>query len=380
MAGPLTGIRIVEIAAIGPVPFGVMLLADLGAEVVKVDRLAAARGQDINALGMNGMHRNRRSIAVDLKHPEGVEVVQRLAARADVVVEGFRPGVMERLGLGPDDLRDGHPELVYARTTGWGQDGPLADRAGHDIDYLAVAGALHAIGDPDRPPPPPLNYVADFGGGGTYLAMGVMAALLERASSGLGQVVDVAMVDGVAGLTAAFHGMFPIGGWRTERGTNMLDGTAPFYRCYETADGGFMAVGSVEPAFWMELLDRLDLSACGWAQWDKDAWPSMHARLEKVFASRTRDEWVELFEGSDACVAPVMDFLEAPNHPHNVARAAFLEVDGYQQPAPAPRFSRTPGEVRSGAPEFGGHTDEVLAELAYSPAEVADLREVEAVI
>ncbi len=380
MAGPLAGVKVVELAAIGPAPFGVMLLADLGAEVIRVDRFAAVQGTDINAIGMNGLARGRRSIGVDLKTPQGIEVVKRLVAEADVLVEGFRPGVMERLGLSPDELRTEHPRLIVARMTGWGQEGPLANRAGHDLNYLAVAGGLHAIGDADRPPPPPLNYVADFGGGGTYLAIGVLGALFDRERSGEGQVLDVAMVDGAASLTAAFHGMMHIGGWRTERGSNMLDGGAPFYRCYETSDGEYMAVGPIEPQFFAELAAKLELDATEYAQWDKTTWDQQHAQFEERFRTRTRDEWAQLFLESDACVAPVLRFDEAPDHPHNVARDAFVEVDGYAQPAPAPRFSRTKLEVRSGAPKFGAHTDEILAELGYDASAVAALRENAAVL
>ncbi len=379
MAGPLDGTRIVELSAIGPAPFGVMLLADLGADVVRVDRVASVRGNVGMESGMQGLARGRRSVGVDLKSPRGVEVVRRLCAEADVLVEGFRPGVMERLGLGPEVLLEDNPRLVYARMTGWGQDGPLADRAGHDLNYLAIAGGLHAIGDPDRPPPPPLNLVADFGGGGTYLAIGVLGALLERGASGRGQVVDVAMVDGAASLTAMFHGMLGIGGWRTERGTNFLDGSSPFYRCYACADGEYVAVGPIEPQFHAELLDRLGLDPAEFGQWDKGAWDRHHERIAGRFAERTRDEWAEHFADSDACVTPVLRLDEAPHHPHNIARGTFVEVDGHPQPGPAPRFSRTPLEVRSGAPAYGGHTDEVLAELGYDADAIAALRDEDAV-
>ena len=379
MSGPLTGTRIVELAAIGPAPFGVMLLADLGAEVVRVDRLAAAQGEPGSEITMRGMSRNRRSVGVDLKSDEGREVVLRLVETADVLVEGMRPGVAERLGVGPDDCRSRNPRLVYARMTGWGQDGPLADRAGHDIDYAAIAGALHATGRAGAPPAPPLNFLSDFGGGGTYLAIGVLAALLERASSGEGQVVDVAMLDGTVSLTAMFHGLMAMGAWKPERESNLLDGAAPYYDTYACADGGFVAVGALEPQFHAELMERLGLDPADFPQFDQDGWPEQKRRLAEVFASRTRDEWAEVFEGSDACVAPLLSLAEAPDHPHNRARQAFVEVDGAPQPAPAPRFSRTPGAVRSAAPEYGQHTDQVLAELGYDEGDIARLRDTSAV-
>jgi alpha-methylacyl-CoA racemase len=373
--GPLTGVRVVELAAIGPAPYGVMLLADLGAEVVWVDRAASARGPLGVEASMIGLSRNRRSIAVDLKAEAGRELVLRLAADADVLVEGFRPGVAERLGVGPDVCRATNPRLVYARMTGWGQDGPLAARAGHDIDYAAITGALHTVGRPHEPPPPPVNYLADFGGGGTFLAIGVLAALLERGRSGEGQVIDVAMVDGAASQTAFLQGLLAMGAWTTERGANLLDGGAPFYDTYRCADGRYLAVGALEPQFFAELCATLDLDPDRFPQHDRDAWPAQRARLAELFATRPRDEWAALFEGTDACVAPVLDLVEAPDHPHNVARAAFVDVAGARQPAPAPRFSRTPGGVDRPPPRPGAHTDDVLTELGFDAEAIDALRD-----
>ncbi|MFP4235426.1 MAG: CaiB/BaiF CoA transferase family protein [Nitriliruptoraceae bacterium] len=379
MRPALDDIRIVELAAIGPAPYGVMLLADLGAEVIRVDRVAAARGQPGAEASMVGLSRNRRSIAVDLKQPAGVEVVRRLSRSADVLVEGFRPGVAERLGVGPDELRADHPGLIYARATGWGQEGPLASHAGHDLDYAAVAGALHGIGDPDQPPPPPINYLADFAGGGAFLAIGVLAAIIERQHSGEGQVLDVAMLDGTASLTAFLHGLRQLGAWSTERGGNLLDGAAPFYRTYRCADGRFLAVAALEPHFHAELCRRLGLDPARWQQHDPARWPQQRAALAEMFARRSRDEWVEQLGGEDTCVAPVLDLEEAPQHPHNRARSTFVEVDGVTQPAPAPRLTRTPGSVRRPAPGFGEHTDEVLATLGYEADERDRLREAGAI-
>lgn len=365
MAGPLAGIRIVELAAIGPAPYGVMLLADLGAEVVRIDRVAAATGAPGAEVSMLGLSRNRRSVAVDLKSAEGVAVVGQLAARADVFVEGFRPGVVERLGLGPDVLRTAQPGLVYARVTGWGQEGPLATRAGHDLDYAAVAGALHGIGRPDAPPPPPINYLADFAGGGAFLAIGVLAALVERATSGQGQVVDAAMLDGTASLTAFLHGLRELGAWSLQRGTNLLDGAAPYYDTYRCADGRYLAVAALEPQFHAELCARLELDPAEWPQHDREAWPEQKRQLAALLATRSRDEWMAVFADSDACVAPVLDLDEAPEHAHNRARGTFVEAFGARQPAPAPRLSRTPGAIERPPPGYGEHTDEVLDELGY---------------
>ena len=379
-AGPLAGIRVVEIAGIGPGPFAAMLLSDLGADVVRIDRAGHVppAGAQLQP-GRDVLGRGRRSVGIDLKNPAGVEVALRLAECADVLLEGFRPGVAERLGIGPDSALACNPRLVYGRMTGWGQEGPLASRAGHDLDYIAVAGALHPIGPSDRPPPVPLNFVGDFGGGGMLLAFGIACALVERATSGRGQVVDAAMVDGAAIQTAMFHGMLAMGMWTQQREANLLDGAAPFYRCYACADGGFVAVGALEPQFYAELLARLDLEPERWPQHDHDQWPAQSEALATIFAQKTRDEWAAAFEGSDACVAPVLALDEAPAHPHLVARATFTESHGIAQPAPAPRFSRTPGAI-AGPPVLPGqHTDAVLREAGLTTAEIDALRQAAAV-
>ncbi len=363
MSGPLEGVRIVELAAIGPAPYGVMLLADLGAEVIRVDRAAAARGALGAEASMVGLSRNRRSIAIDLKAVAGIELATALIATADVVVEGFRPGVAERLGLGPEVLCERHPRLVYARMTGWGQDGPLAPRAGHDLDYAALTGALHTVGRADTPPPPPVNYLADFGGGGTFLALGVLAALFERERSGAGQVVDAAMIDGTASLTAFLHGLLAIGGWSNEREANLLDGGAPYYDTYTCADGRYLAVGALEPAFFAAFCAGIGVDPEEVPQHDRAQWPAQRERFAAIIATRTRDEWAEVFDGTDACVAPVLDLEEAPRHPHHVARGTYTEAFGSVQPSPAPRLSRTPGAIDRPPPRPGEHTEQILDEL-----------------
>ncbi len=334
----LRGIRVVELAGLAPGPFGCMLLADLGADVVQVDRPGGGLAPPPGPL-----QRGRRTVTLDLKTEAGVAALLRLAERADVLVEGFRPGVAERLGFGPAVLEKINPRLVYARMTGWGQDGPLAARAGHDIDYIATAGALEPLGRPGAPPQAPMNLLGDFAGGGMLLAVGVLAALLERSRSGRGQVVDAAMVDGAALLTSFLHGMLGAGMWPHPRGENLLDGGAPFYDTYRTADDRFMAVGALEPDFYRALLDGLGLTGADLpGQHDRDGWPVLRQQFAARFATRTRDEWTAVFAGTDACVAPVLAPAEAPDHPHNRARQAFVEVDGHAQPAPAPRFGRTP--------------------------------------
>jgi len=375
MAGRLSGIRIIEIAGIGPGPFCAMMLADLGAEVLRVDRAERARLPRPDGPNLDLLNRGRRSVAVDLKSPAGVEVVLRLVEKADALIEGFRPGVMERLGLGPDVCLARNPGLVFGRMTGWGQDGPLAKAAGHDLNYIALTGALHAIGRADSPPPPPLNLVGDFGGGGLMLAYGILAALLERTRSGKGQVVDAAMVDGAAALMAIIFGAHASGWWRDERASNMLDGGAHFYDCYETKDGKYVSIGSIEPQFYAQLLELTGLEGEPLPhQMDRSAWPKLKERLAGIFKTKTRDEWCEVMEGTDVCFAPVLSLAEAPEHPHIKARNTFVEVEGVRQPGPAPRFSRTPGVIERPPAYAGEHTDEALADWGFPSGDVAQLR------
>lgn len=368
MSGPLSGIRVVELAGLGPAPYACMLLADLGAEVLRVDRPTAGLG--VPAYDVTG--RGRSSIAVDLKNPAAAEVMLRLVAEADVLVEGLRPGVAERLGIGPDASLERNPRLVYGRMTGWGQDGPLAPRVGHDINYASITGALGAIGEPGRKPVPPLNLVADFGGGSMFLVTGILAALLERGTSGKGQVVDAAMVDGVTSLLSMTYGFHAAGFWNDERGTNLLDGGAPFYDTYRCADGEYVALGALEPQFWALVVQTLALEDLP-DQNDRNTWPELRRRLAEAFATRTRDEWAEVFDGLDACVSPVLSVGEAPKHPHLAARGSLVEVDGVPQPAPAPRFSRTPGEVGRPPVGAGSDTREALQAWGFGADEVADL-------
>jgi len=373
--GPLTGIRVIEIAGIGPGPFCAMMLADMGADVIRVDRAGAVRGGDPSEPPRDLLNRGRRSIGVDLKSSDGVDLVMTLASGADAMLEGFRPGVAERLGIGPDDCLELNPRLVYGRMTGWGQEGPYASSAGHDLNYIALAGALHSIGRAGEAPVPPLNLVGDFGGGGMYLAFGMVCALLEARSSGQGQVVDAAMVDGAASLMTAFFGLAGTPFWSEERGTNMLDTGAHFYNVYETADNKFITLGPLEPQFYAELRQRLGLDGSEWdQQMDRAAWPDLKKKLAAVIAQRTRDEWCELLEGSDCCFAPVLSLTEAPDHPHNAARDTFGEVAGTVQPNPAPRFSRTPGSIRRPPPHAGQHTDEILLEAGLDSDAIASLR------
>ena len=368
--GPLTGVRVVELAGLGPAPHACMVLADLGADVLRVDRPGGSAGLGTGDL----LTRSRRSVAVDLKADGAAEVVLRLADRADVLVEGLRPGVVERLGVGPDVATARNPRLVYARMTGWGQDGPLAPRAGHDLDYLAVSGALSTIGEHGRGPVPPLNLVADFGGGSMLLVAGVLAALVERATSGLGQVVDAAMVDGVSTLMAMTWGMRAAGAWRDERGSNLLDGGAPFYATYPCADGRWLALAALEPQFWAVVVEQLGLQDAP-AQADVARWPELRRRIADAVARRTRDEWAAVFEPLDACVAPVLTLDEAARHPHLVARGTLVELDGVVQPAPSPRLSRTPGAVSSPAAAPGSGTREGLRDWDFSADEIAALEQ-----
>jgi alpha-methylacyl-CoA racemase len=355
--GPLSGLKIVEFAGIGPGPFCGMLLSDLGADVVRIDRVGARGGAktDITARG-------RRSVALDLKDPAAVETALKLMDRADAVFEGFRPGVMERLGLGPDVALKRNPKLVYGRMTGWGQFGPYAQAAGHDINYIALTGALHSIGTEGKPVPP-LNLVGDFGGGALYLAFGLLAGVIHARASGQGQVIDCAMTDGAASLMAMFYGMAATGMWTNERRANMLDGGAPFYDTYETADGRFISLGSIEPQFYALLLEKAGLSDPAMqAQMNRADWPSMKAKVAAAIKSKSRDEWCAIMDASDVCFAPVLGIDEAPAHPHNAARKTFVEIEGVPQPAPAPRFSATPGAIQGPPPGIGAHTADVLAD------------------
>lgn len=369
-SGPLAGVRIVELAGIGPAPFACMLLADMGAEVIQIERIAAQ-----NSWIRGFMSRGRRSVALDLKNPDGVGLALAMVDRADILVEGFRPGVAERLGIGPEVCLNRNPALVYGRMTGWGQDGPLADTAGHDIDYLAIAGALWPMGIENQTPPVPLNLVADFGGGAMFLVAGVLAALHESRNSGIGQVVDAAMVDGVAMLTTMFHEMRARGLWVDERSSNLLDGAAPFYTTYRTADGEYMAVGALEPQFYAELLFGLGLSEVELPeQLDRSGWPALREVLAAVFASKSRQHWESVFAGTDACVSPVLSWDETVRHSHNEERATFVDAGGTAMPGPAPRFSAHPGRAIGSQPIPGEHTDEILSDLGLDSVRISELR------
>jgi alpha-methylacyl-CoA racemase len=358
MSGPLTGTTVVELAGIGPGPFAAMLLADLGAEVVRVER--PSRGGVPSASPADALNRGKRSVVLDLKDPAAVEAVLALCADADVLIEGNRPGVTERLGLGPEDVWARNPRLVYGRMTGWGQDGPLASRAGHDIGYIAVTGALHAIGEHDGPPQVPLNLLGDFGGGSTYLVVGVLAALLEARGTGHGQVVDAAIVDGTSHLLAAIHTLLGSGRWRDERGVNLLDGSTPYYAVYATSDGGHMAVGAIEPKFYAQFVELLGVDADPALQNDRSTWPETRERFSAAFATRTRAEWTAVFSDTDACVAPVLSLTEAASHPHVAARGSIVERDGLLRPGPAPRFPSHPGDADRPAYTPGADTRALL--------------------
>lgn len=365
VAGPLAGVRVVELAGIGPGPFAAMVLADLGADVVRVDRPGGTGGLRIEP-DYDLANRNKRSVLLDLKSERGVAAVLDLVERADILIEGYRPGVAERLGVGPDACLARNPKLVYGRMTGWGQQGPLAESAGHDIGYIAVTGALGMIGASGGPPVAPANLLGDYAGGSLYLVIGVLAALQHTRAGGPGQVVDAAIVDGTAHLTAVIHGMMAAGGWQDRRGANLLDGGCPFYGTYETADGGYMAVGALERKFYEEFIGLLGIADQAPARDDFDSWGALSAAIATRFKQRTREEWTAVFAGSDACVAPVLSLREAPAHPHLAARSTFVDHDGVTQPAPAPRFSATPGEVRRPPARPGAGAAEVAREWGVS--------------
>jgi alpha-methylacyl-CoA racemase len=381
--GPLEGIRVVELAGIGPGPFCAMLLSDMGAEVIRVDR-AAIVGQDTDRDGndarYNLLSRGRRNIAVDLKNPAAVDATLRLIDQADALLEGFRPGVMERLGLGPDICLARNPKLVYGRMTGWGQDGPIAHIAGHDINYIALSGVLHTIGDAGGPPVPPLNLVGDFGGGALYLAMGVLAGIISARSTGRGQVIDCSMVEGSASLMMMMYGALASGAWKEERGANRTDGGAHYYHVYETKDGEYVSVGAIEPQFYALLLKHTGLEGAALPeQTDRAQWPAMQERLRHIFKTKTRAEWVEIMQQTDICFAPVLRMSEALKHPHNVQRQSFVEIAGIAQPAPAPRFLGTPTRVQRPPARVGEHTDQILRDWGFSSAEIAELHRAGAV-
>lgn len=369
--GPLKGLKIIEMAGIGPGPFCGMVLADLGAEIIRVDR-ASAIGTGSKQEPSN---RGKKSIAVDLKTKEGVEVVLKLVETADAIFEGFRPGVMERLGIGPEVCLARNDRIVFGRMTGWGQEGPLANAAGHDINYISLSGALAAIGRPGSPPVPPLNLIGDFGGGGMLLALGLVAALLESKESKKGQVVDAAMTDGSALLMTMIYSMQSSGMWKTTMGSNLLDGGSHFYDTYECKDGKFISIGSIEPQFYALLCQIAELDEKVFSkQMSRDLWPEQKEEIKKIFVKKTRDEWCELMEGTDVCFAPVLDMSEAPEHPHNKERKTFIDLEGVTQPAPAPRFSRTEPEVVSSPSIVGEHTNEVLFSIGLSEEDISSLK------
>ena len=369
--GPLAGLKVIELAGIGPGPYAGMLLADMGAEVISVERQSGKSNQ-ISAASK----RSKRSIALNLKSPEAVETLLKMVESADVIFEGFRPGVAERLGFGPEACLERNPKIIYGRMTGWGQTGPLAKAAGHDINYISLSGALYAMGRGDDRPVPPLNLVGDFGGGALFLVTGILAALYEVKNSGKGQVIDAAMTDGVASLMSFFHSMNAGGAWSTKRESNLLDGGAHFYDIYETQDGKFVSIGSIEPQFYALLMEKAQLDPEVFGDQNNPAkWPELKTKLQSIFKSKTQAQWCDIMEGTDICFAPVIDMLEAPEHPHNKARETYIEVDGYMQPAPAPRFSRTEAKVQHGARDFGSDTKAVLSDWGFSDADIANLDE-----
>lgn len=376
MAGPLAGIKVVEMVGLGPCPFAAMMLADMGAEVIRIDRKTVNAASPYPVLGTpcDVLARSRRSLALDLKHPAAKAALLGLLDQADVVIEGFRPGVMERLGVGPEPCLARNPRLVYGRVTGWGQHGPLAQAAGHDLNYIALSGMLAAIGRADAPPPPPLNLLGDFGGGGMMLAFGVVCAVLEAKTSGKGQVIDAAMTDGAALLGAMVYGLRAFGDWSGSRASNQLDGGAPFYDSYACADGKFITIASLEPQFYAELLQLAGIDDAPFSQADRTSWPAMRARFTGLFASRTRDHWCALLEHTDVCFAPVLDMDEAPAHPHNAARATFIDVGGVVQPAPAPRFSRSAPDPTTPPARPGADSAAILADWGFTADAIDALR------
>ncbi|NML28248.1 CaiB/BaiF CoA transferase family protein [Zoogloea dura] len=380
--GPLHGVKVIEFAALGPCPMAAMILADLGAEVVRIERKPAPGAKPASDLfdpKIDILNRSRRVVTLDLKKPEGLAAARALVAKADILVEGYRPGVMERLGVGPDESLAANPKLVYGRMTGWGQSGPLAHSAGHDINYLSLSGALHAIGEPGGKPVVPLNLVADCGGGAMLLVVGVLAALTEARTSGQGQVVDAAMTDGSALLMTMMYTLKAMGQWSSERGSNLLDGGAPFYDTYRCADGKYISIGPIEPQFYALFLEKTGITDPDFKlQWDRTRWPELKTRLATHLETRTRAEWCELLEGSDACVAPVLSMDEAPEHPHNRARGTFIELDGVIQPAPAPRFSRSV-PAHPHPPVVGSTGEDVLTDWGFTPEAIADLRQAGAI-
>jgi len=375
--GPLNGHTIIELSGIGPAPMAGMILADMGATVIRVERPGAPNPVAAKDPSLRG----KKSVVVNLKDPRGAETLLRMIEHADVLIDPYRPGVCEKLGIGPEPCLARNPKLIYGRMTGWGQDGPLATAAGHDINYIAITGALYAMGHKDAKPIPPLNLIGDMGGGGMLLVNGILAALLETAKSGRGQVIDAAMVDGAAQLMWIFHGLQAQGRWdETRRQSNMLDGGAPYYNTYQCADGEFVAIGSIEPQFYALLMAKADLDAATFGDQNNQArWPEMRERLAEVFMTKTQAQWCEIMEGSDVCFAPVLNFMDAPNHPANRARDTYIDIDGIPQPAPAPRFSRTPSEVAHGAHGLGADTDDTLAAMGFEDGEIDDLRETGAI-
>lgn len=370
--GPLNGYTVLELAGIGPAPMGGMILADMGAEVIRIDRAGNAPGLHMKDVSTRG----KKSVALNLKDPAGIETLLRMVENADVIIDPFRPGVCEKLGIGPDVCLQRNPRIVFARMTGWGQEGPLAQAAGHDINYISITGALYAMGRKGEKPVPPLNLVGDMGGGGMLLVNGILAALLETANSGKGQVIDAAMVDGAAQLMWMFHGFQSMGMWdETQRESNMLDGGSHFYDTYECADGEYISIGSIEPQFYALLKEKANLSEDDFGDQNNAAkWPEMKAKITEIFKQKTQSQWCEIMEGTDVCFAPVLNFMEAPKYPANVARQTYIEVDGLTQPAPAPRFSRTPSEVRNSGSDAGADTTSVLSAMGFAESELEDLK------